>query len=190
METLNLVKDQKIDLTKTNPGITKVKVGLGWNVNAGSGDAFDLDACAVVLKETGPRLAPENVLYFKQLKVLEGALVHSGDNLTGEGDGDDEVITVDLSKVPAEFNEVVFAINVYDAIARGGQTFGRVSGAGVRIYNGDSTIPLASYDLNEDYSSFNSVVVGKLYRHSGEWKFQALGEGRNGDLNTVIGTLS
>lgn len=200
--TLNLTKGEKIDLTKTNPGLKSVKVGLGWDVNAGTGDSFDLDAFAFGLRETPPRLKESgDVLYFgspatgnasnpKERGVMAGALTHSGDNLTGAGDGDDETMTINFDKLPADVNEVVVGVSIYKAAVRGGQTFGRVKNSYSKIYDGGSNVTLANYDLNEDYSSFNAIVVGKFYRHNGEWKFQTIGEGKNGDLNAIATSFS
>lgn len=192
--TLNLVKDQKIDLTKNHPGLTSVKVGLGWTENKGTGDEFDLDAFAFALRDAAPSL--NDVLYFNspstnnpsnpdEKGALNGALIHSGDNLTGHGDGDDETIVIDFSKIPVEITQIIVGVSVYDAVGRGGQTFGRVSDSYIKVYNAATNAEIANYDLNEDYSSYNAVVAARFYRHNGEWKFQALGQGKNGDLKTL-----
>lgn len=187
METLNLVKGQKVDLTKSNPGLQKIAVGLSWDLQ--DGVTFDLDAFAIPVNATGKQHSP--VLYFGspknaegQLMLLSGALHHSGDNLTGAGDGDDEVITVDTSTLPADCDKVVFGINIY--AAKAGQNFGQVKAASCRVF--DANTPAESilkYDLNEDFSSKTAIIVGEIYRKDGEWKFSAIGEGKDGDLNTL-----
>lgn len=181
METLNLVKGERVDLTKTNPNLEIASVGLGWDVNRGSGAAFDLDAFAMILKG-GKLTSTSDVVYFgnKQASGVE----HSGDNLTGQGDGDDETIKVTLANLPADATDVLFAVNIYQASERR-QNFGMVSNAFIRIYNGATSEEILKYDLSEDSSSFNAYVLGKLYKKDGEWKFQAIGEGKNGDINEI-----
>lgn len=189
--SLDLTKGQRLDLTKTNPGLKIVAFGLGWDPKD-NGHPFDLDSFALALK--GGKLKgelPDNILYFNSPKknnfptLLDGALVHSGDNLTGVGAGDDETITVDLSKLPADVDEVVICVNIYQAPSRGNQNFGMVDNAFVRVYDGDSKNELCKFDLTEDYSAFNAMVMGKMYLKDGEWKFQAIGTGKNGDIVAV-----
>lgn len=188
--SLDLSKGQRLDITKTNPGLVVAAIGLGWDVRSGAGDAFDLDAFAVALK--GGKLVddPGHVLFFNSPKtagkptILNGALIHSGDNLTGAGAGDDETILVELGKLPADVTEVVVCVNIYQADARR-QNFGMVENAFIRIYDKDSSAEICRYDLTEDYSGFNAMVMGKLYKKDGEWKFQATGEGKNGSIIEV-----
>jgi tellurium resistance protein TerD len=187
MEPLILVKGQKVDLTKSNPGLQKIAVGLSWDLQ--DGVTFDLDAFAIPVNAAGKMHS--HILYFGSAKdaagkpsLLGGALHHSGDNLTGAGDGDDEIITVDVSTLPADCDKVVFGINIYNAKA--GQNFGQVKAAFARVF--DATAPTESilkYDLNEDFSSKTAIIVGEIYRKDGEWKFSAIGEGKDGDLNTL-----
>ncbi len=181
-QTLNMTKGERVDLTKGNPGLKVVKVGLGWDVNAGNGDAFDLDAFAIPL--TSGKLADiRKIVYFNNL--TGPGIGHSGDNLTGVGDGDDETITVKLAEVEANVDEIVIAINIFDAVNRK-QNFGMVNKAFIRLYNGENpTEELKKFDLSEDYSAFNAMLMGKLYKKDGEWKFQAIGEGKNGNINAL-----
>jgi len=189
--TVNVQKGQKVDLTKGNPGLNKLCVGLGWDVNKGNGKDFDLDAFVVCLD--GSNKAIEGgVLYYGSPKnqqnkpaILGEALVHSGDNLTGAGDGDDETITLDLSKIPANVEKCVVAVNIYEATSRG-QNFGMVRNAFCRCYDGATNSELMKYDLGEDYSTFQGVVFGEVYRKDGEWKFSATSNGFNGTINDVL----
>lgn len=190
-ETLNLVKGERVDLTKTNPGVSNFSIGLGWDVNAGNSGAFDLDAFAVVLKQgKAISAAPQSVLYFGSPKVngkpsiLNEALVHSGDNLTGAGAGDDETILIDVSKLPTDADEVLVCVNIYEAVNRR-QNFGQVKNAFIRVYGTEQKNEILKFDLSEDYSAFSGMVMGKIYRKDGEWKFQAVGEGKNGDINQI-----
>lgn len=175
---VKLTKEQKIDLTKDNAGLKKVTVGLGWDVNSNGGAEFDLDACAVTLDKDGKSTGTP--IYFGNL--TGAGIKHTGDNLTGEGDGDDEQIIVNLNEVPENVETIVVGVSIYQAAQRGGQTFGRVNNSFIRLVNSDTNEELAKYDLNEDYSSYATVEMGKLYRHNGEWKFQALGNGVTGEM--------
>ena len=160
---INLSKGQKVDLTKGNPGLTKIMVGLGWDVNA-----FD------------------SGIFYGNLKHSTGAVEHMGDNLTGEGDGDDEQIMVDLAKVPASIERIAFTCTIYDAENRR-QNFGQVSNAFIRIVDQSTGTELIRYDLAEDFSIETAIVVGELYRHNGEWKFNAIGSGFQGGLAALCG---
>ena len=172
---INLSKGQKVDLTKGNPGLTKIMVGLGWDVNAfDSGSAFDLDAAAFLVGAGGKCPTERDFIFYGNLKHSTGAVEHMGDNLTGEGDGDDEQIMVDLAKVPASIERIAFTCTIYDAENRR-QNFGQVSNAFIR------------YDLAEDFSIETAIVVGELYRHNGEWKFNAIGSGFQGGLAALCG---
>lgn len=183
METLNLEKGNRIDLTKTNPGLKIIGVGLGWDVKSGSGDNFDLDAFGVALVG-GKFTSKAHVVFFNQKKILNDALVHSGDNLTGEGDGDDETIIVDLSKVPADVTEIMLGVNIYQAEQRR-QNFGQVNNAFIRLYDKETNQEIAKYDLSEDFSATTGMVLGKMYSKDGEWKFQAIGEAKTGDISKI-----
>lgn len=182
-DTINLVKGQKVDLTKTNPGLTKLNIGLGWDVNQGNGPAYDLDAFALEIKDGKLHGGVQSIIYFNN-KVGQG-VKHGGDNLTGAGDGDDEVIMIDLSALPMDCNEVAIGVNIYNASSRGNQQFGMVRNGFIRAINADSNTELIKYDLSEDYSGFNGVMFGKIYKHNDEWKFEALGTGSNGNINEI-----
>ncbi|TVY03274.1 TerD family protein [Cohnella terricola] len=175
--SISLSKGQKIDLTKTNPGLTKVLVGLGWDTNKyDGGKDFDLDASVFCLNGAGKAASEKDFIFYNNLQNTNGSIVHTGDNLTGEGDGDDEMVKVNLSNIPAEVEKVAFCITIHEAVERG-QNFGQVTNAFVRIVNEETGAELIRYDLGEDFSVETAVVVGELYRHSGEWKFNAIGSG-------------
>lgn len=179
---INLSKGQKVDLTKGNPGLKHLMVGLGWDVNHYDGGAdFDLDAAAFLLGENGIVRKQEDFVFYGNLKHDSESVTHMGDNLTGEGDGDDEQVQVDLSKVPANVMKIAFTVTIYDADVRR-QNFGQVSNAFIRIVDEDTNQEIIRYDLGEDFSIETAVVVGELYRHNGEWKFNAIGSGFQGGL--------
>lgn len=184
---INLTKGQKVDLTKGNPSLTKLMVGLGWDVNAfDSGSAFDLDASAFLCGANGKCPTEKEFVFYGNLEHTSGAVKHMGDNLTGEGDGDDEQIQVDLSMVPANVEKIAFTVTIYDAEGRK-QNFGQVSNAFIRIVDEVTNTEIIRYDLGEDFSIETAVVVGELYRHNGEWKFNAIGSGFQGGLAALCG---
>lgn len=176
METINLEKGHKVDLSKEAPGLTKVAVGLGWDVNSNGGAEFDLDASAFLLNSTGKFTDSKNFVYFKNLQSGCGSVVHTGDNLTGQGEGDDEVVNVDLEKVPADIQEIMFVVNIFQAAQRR-QNFGQVKNAFIRIFNPVTQEQILKYDLSEDQSNNTAMLMGRLYRHNGAWKFEASGIG-------------
>lgn len=179
---ISLAKGQKIDLTKTNPGLTKITVGLGWDTQKyDGGHDFDLDAVAFLLNKEGKAPNEKAFIFYNNLQDESGSVILSGDNRTGEGEGDDEQIKIDLSKVPAEIEKIAITINIHEAAARG-QNFGQVSNAYVRVVNDDNNEELLRYDLNEDYSIETGIVAAEIYRHNGEWKFSAVGSGFQGGL--------
>ena len=179
---ISLQKGQKVDLTKSNPGLTKVVVGLGWDTNKyDGGNAFDLDAAAFLLGDSGRVINELDFVFYNNLKHQSGAVVHLGDNLTGTGDGDDEQIKVDLSKVPASITKIDFTVTINDAVARR-QNFGQVSNAFIRIVDEVSNTEIIRFDLGEDFSVETAVIVGELYRNGTEWKFNAIGSGFQGGL--------
>ena len=186
---ISLQKGQKVDLTKTNPGMTNVIVGLGWDTNKydGGGD-FDLDAAAFLLGENGKITADTDFIFFNNKNHPSGSVNHMGDNLTGEGDGDDEQIKVDLSKVPANISKIDFTVTIYDAENRR-QNFGQVSNAYIRIVNSDSKEELIRYDLGEDFSIETAVITAEIYRNGSEWKFNAIGSGFAGGLAALCGNF-
>jgi tellurium resistance protein TerD len=184
--SISLSKGQKIDLTKTNPGLTKVLVGLGWDTNKyDGGKAFDLDASIFCLNAAGKAPSEKDLIFYNNNQNASGSVVHTGDNLTGEGDGDDEQVKINLANVPAEIEKIAFCITIHEAAERS-QNFGQVTNAFVRIVDEDSGAELIRYDLGEDFSIETAVVVGELYRHSGEWKFNAIGSGYKDGLNGLV----
>ena len=179
---INLSKGQKVDLTKGNPGLKNIMVGLGWDVNAfDSGADFDLDAAAFMVGENGKCPTEKEFVFYGNLVHPSESVKHMGDNLTGEGDGDDEQIKIDLSKIPANITKIAFTVTIYDAEARR-QNFGQVSNAFVRIFNEVTGEEILRYDLGEDFSIETAVVFGELYKNGDEWKFNAIGSGYQGGL--------
>lgn len=186
---VSLAKGQKVDLTKGNPGLSNVVVGLGWDINRyDGGHDFDLDTSAFLIGENGKALSDGDFIFYGNLNHSSGSVSHLGDNRTGEGDGDDEQIKVDLSKVPANVQKIAFTVTIHQAVERS-QNFGQVSNSYIRVYNGSSNEELVRYDLSEDYSIETAIVVGELYRHSGEWKFAAVGSGFEGGLGALCGNF-
>jgi tellurium resistance protein TerD len=179
---ISLSKGQKVDLTKTNPGLTNVVVGLGWDTNKyDGGKDFDLDSSVFLLGENGKVPSESDFVFYNNTKGGNGSVVHTGDNRTGAGDGDDEAVEINLTNVPANIQRITFTITIHDAEARN-QNFGQVSNAYVRIFNPASNQELIRFDLGEDFSIETALVVGELYRHNGEWKFSAIGSGYQGGL--------
>ena len=179
---INLTKGQKVDLTKGNPSLKKLLVGLGWDINAyDSGAAFDLDASAFLVGDNGKVPTEKEFVFYGNLKHVSGGVVHMGDNRTGEGEGDDEQIKIDLDKVPSNISKIAFTVTIYEAEGRR-QNFGQVSNAFIRIVDEVTNEELIRYDLGEDFSIETAIVVGELYRHNGEWKFNAIGSGFQGGL--------
>ncbi|PGY48933.1 TerD family protein [Priestia megaterium] len=180
--SISLSKGQRIDLTKTNPGLTKVIVGLGWDTNkyAGSQD-FDLDACAFLANKSSQVVNDEEFVFYNNLKSPNGAVEHTGDNRTGAGDGDDEKIAVDFSLLPDHVEKIGISVTIHDADARG-QNFGQVSNAFVRLIDAQTNEEVLRYDLGEDFSIETAVVVCELYKHGNDWKFNAIGSGFSGGL--------
>ncbi|TFE22826.1 TerD family protein [Cohnella luojiensis] len=174
---VNLSKGQKVDLTKSNPGLVKVKVGLGWDTNKyDGGSSFDLDASAFCLNASGKVNSDRDFIFYNNKSIANGAIQLSGDNQTGEGAGDDESLAIDLSQVPAEIQKIAFCITIHDAAARS-QNFGQVANAFARVVKDGTNEELIRFDLGEDFSVETAVVVAELYRHNGEWKFSAVGSG-------------
>ncbi len=178
---LSLSKGDKLSLTKVAPKLTKLVLGLGWKARTTVGAAFDLDAMLFSLNEAGKSVGDKGVCYFGQLKALDGAVTHSGDNRTGEGEGDDESITIDLSKVPADVKKFVVIVSIDKADERK-QTFGQVSNAYVRFYDADTKVDVAKFDLTEDASTEQVMTFAEVYNHNGEWKVNAVGAGYKGGL--------
>ena len=182
---INLSKGGNINLSKTAPTMNKVDLGLGWNPRATDGKAFDLDAVAFLTGEDGKVRLDGEFIFFNQKVSPCGSVTHNGDNRTGDGDGDDETISVDLSKVPQEVAKIVFAVTIHEG-QQNGQNFGMVDKAYIRVINQDANAEeLARFDLSEDGSTEVAMIFGELYRHNGEWKFKAVGQGFNGGLGVL-----
>ncbi|MDC2865385.1 MULTISPECIES: TerD family protein [unclassified Bacillus (in: firmicutes)] len=182
MAVISLQKGQKVDLTKTNPGLSKVIVGLGWDTNKYDGQAdFDLDVSIFLVGANGKVGGGEDFVFYNNPTGANGSVQHLGDNRTGEGEGDDETIKVDLKNVPAHIERICFTITIYDGEGRH-QNFGQVSNSFVRILDEEKKTELIRYDLGEDFSIETAVVVGELYRHNSDWKFNAIGSGFQGGL--------
>ena len=182
---INLSKGGNINLSKTAPTMSKVDLGLGWNPRATDGKAFDLDAVAFLTGEDGKVRLDGEFIFFNQKTSPCGSVNHNGDNRTGDGDGDDETISVDLSKVPQEVAKIVFAVTIHEG-QQNGQNFGMVDKAYIRVINQDANAEeLARFDLSEDGSTEVAMIFGELYRHSGEWKFKAVGQGFSGGLGAL-----
>lgn len=184
---VSLKKGQKVSLTKDNPGLKNVTVGIGWDVNTfDTGGDFDLDGSAFCLGADGKAKDSKDFIFYGNLSHPSGAIVHQGDNLTGAGDGDDEQVKIDLSAVPAEIEKIAFTVTIYEADERN-QNFGQVQNAFVRIVDDATGNELMRYDLAEDFSIETAVVFGELYRNNGEWKFNAIGSGFSGGLGALCG---
>ena len=182
---ITLSKGQKVSLTKGNPGLKHIVVGLGWDTNKYDGGFdFDLDSAAFLLDENGKVNADTDFVFYNNLKHSSGAVEHLGDNLTGEGDGDDEQVKVDLSLVPQNISKIAFTVTIHEALERR-QNFGQVSNSYVRVIDEDTNQELLNYELGEDFSIETAIVVCEIYRHNGEWKFKALGSGFEGGLEAL-----
>ena len=173
---VSLTKGGNVSLTKQAPGLNTVSVGLGWDLRTTTGADFDLDASALVLDASGKIITDRHFVFFNNLRTPDGSVVHSGDNTTGAGEGDDERLEVDFGAMPDAAERVAFAVSIYDADARG-QSFGQVRNAYIRVLNRADGTEMARYDLTEDASMETAMVFGELYRHNGEWKFRAVGQG-------------
>lgn len=184
---INLTKGQKVDLTKDNPNLTKILVGLGWDVNAfDSGASFDLDTSVFMVGSNGKCPTEKEFIFYGNLEHSSGSVKHMGDNRTGEGDGDDEQIEIDLTKIPANIDKIAFTVTIYEADERR-QNFGQVSNSYIHIQDMITGADLIRYDLGEDFSIETAIVVGELYRHNGQWKFNAIGSGFQGGLAALCG---
>lgn len=178
---ISLTKGGNVNLSKEAPGLNRIAVGLGWDARATDGAAFDLDASAFLVKLDGKVRSDNDFCFFNNKVVADGAVQHAGDNTTGVGAGDDEVIRVELAKIPADLDKVVFTVTIYDAETRK-QNFGQVSHAYIRIINEENGQEIARYDLSEDASIETAMIFGEIYRIGGEWKFKAVGQGFAGGL--------
>lgn len=183
--SISLQKGQKVSLTKENAGLSNVLVGLGWDEAKRSKGGFfapkpqpiDCDASALLL-QSGKLLDPSDIVYFGNLQHKSGTIRHMGDNLTGAGEGDDEQILVDLSRVPAQYDRIVVVVNIYEAVKRN-QHFGMIENAFIRLVDGKTNNEMCRYNLSENYSGMTAMIFGEIYRHNGEWKFNAIGQATN-----------
>jgi tellurium resistance protein TerD len=182
--SVSLNKGGNVSLTKEAPGLTAVLVGLGWDVRTTTGADFDLDASALMVGTSGKILSDAHFIFFNNLTSPDGSVEHTGDNLTGEGEGDDEVIKVNLQGVPQDVDKVVVTVSIYDAEARG-QSFGQVRNAYIRVVNQAGEAEITRYDLTEDASTETAMVFGELYRNGPEWKFRAVGQGYSTGLRGI-----
>ncbi|GAA3065555.1 chemical-damaging agent resistance protein C [Streptomyces sp. NRRL B-1568] len=181
---VSLSKGGNVSLTKAAPNLTAVVVGLGWDARTTTGTDFDLDASALLTNDQGKVANDQNFVFFNNLKSPDGSVEHQGDNLTGEGEGDDEVIKVNLAGVPADVQKIVFPVSIYEAETRQ-QSFGQVRNAYIRVVNQADNSELARYDLSEDASTETAMVFGELYRNGAEWKFRAIGQGYASGLRGI-----
>ena len=181
---ISLTKGQNVSLSKTDPNLKNVLVGLGWDTRSTDGQDFDLDTSVFMATENGKVPSDRHFIFYNQLVSLCGGVEHTGDNLTGDGDGDDESVIVRLDKVESNIKSLFITVTIHDAEARR-QNFGQVSNAFVRIVNNDTSEEIVRFDLSEDYSTETAMVFGEIYRHNGEWKFRAIGQGYTGGLYSL-----
>ncbi|MCD0485706.1 TerD family protein [Streptacidiphilus sp. ASG 303] len=181
---VSLSKGGNVSLTKEAPGLTAVTVGLGWDVRTTTGTDFDLDASAIVLNGSGKVVSDGHFVFFNNRQTPDGTVVHTGDNRTGEGAGDDEQINVNLSALPPEVERITFPVSIYDAVNRG-QSFGQVRNAYIRVLNAAGGAEIARYDLSEDAATETAMIFGELYRNGAEWKFRAIGQGYASGLSGI-----
>ncbi|GAB3368343.1 TerD family protein [Massilia agri] len=181
---ISLQKGGNVNLSKEAPGLVNLKVGLGWDTRATDGAAFDLDGAVFLLNSSGKVRSDSDFIFYNNLKSSDGSVVHSGDNTTGAGEGDDETVSIDLSKVPADVDKVVLAVTIHDAEARR-QNFGMVGKAFIRCVNAANSSEIARYDLSEDSSTEAAMIFGEVYRNGADWKFRAIGQGFNGGLGPL-----
>ncbi|SEQ83047.1 TerD family protein [Sphingobium sp. YR768] len=185
---VSLSKGGNVSLSKEAPGLKAVHVGLGWDTRVTDGSAFDLDASVFLLNDGGKVRSDADFVFYNNKNGGNGSVVHQGDNLTGEGSGDDEVVAVSLDQVPADVTKLSFAVTIHEADGRR-QNFGMVSNAFIRVLNADGGAEIARYDLSEDASTETAMIFGDLYRHNGEWKFKAIGQGFAGGLGPLASSF-
>ncbi len=185
---VSLSKGGNVSLTKAAPGLKAVVVGLGWNPRATDGEAFDIDASVFLLNASGKVRSDADFIFYNNLKSSDGSIEHTGDNRTGEGEGDDESVKVNLETVPADLDKLVFGVTIHEADARR-QNFGMVAGAYIRVLNAADNAEIARYDLSEDSSTEAAMIFGELYRNGAEWKFRAVGQGFAGGLGPMAASF-
>lgn len=182
--SVSLAKGGNVSLSKNDPSLTKLVIGLGWDVRATDGADFDLDGSAFLLTGMGKVRNDSDFIFYNNLKAIDGSVEHTGDNRTGEGDGDDESIIINLDKIPSVIDRIAITVTIHDADVRR-QSFGQVDSAFVRCINGVSDREIARFDLSEDASTETAMIFGEVYRHNGEWKFRAVGQGFAGGLGAL-----
>ena len=178
---ISLQKGSNVNLSREAPTMSKMILGLGWDLRASDGEGFDLDASAFMLNESGKVRSEADFIFYNQAKSTDGSVEHTGDNRTGAGEGDDEQIVLDLTRVPADVNKIAVCVTIHEAEARR-QNFGMVSSAFMRCVDAGKNLEIVRFDLSEDYSTETAMIFGEVYRHSGEWKFKAIGQGFKGGL--------
>ena len=181
---ISLQKGGNVSLSKEAPGMKKMLIGLGWDVRATDGAAFDLDGSAFLLNASGKVRSDADFIFYNQTKSADGSVEHTGDNRTGEGDGDDESIIINLDQVPADVEKIAVTVTIHEAEQRN-QNVGQVSSAFIRCVNADTNVEVARFDLSEDASVETAMIFGEVYRHNGEWKFRAIGQGFKGGLGPL-----
>lgn len=181
---ISLQKGGNVNLSKTDPNLKKVLLGLGWEARSSDGSDFDLDASLFLVGDNGKVRSDADFIFYGQLKSPCGSVEHTGDNRTGAGEGDDEALKIQLDKVPSSVQRLVVAVTIHEADVRR-QNFGMVHGAFIRLVNLDSDAEIARFDLSEDYSTETAMIFGEIYRYQGEWKFRAVGQGYAGGLRAL-----
>jgi tellurium resistance protein TerD len=181
---ISLQKGGNVNLSKEAPGLSKMTIGLGWDARSTDGAAFDLDGVVFVLNQAGKVRSDSDFIFYNNLKSPDGSITHSGDNRTGAGEGDDETVTIDLTKVSPDVDKIVFAVTIHDADARR-QNFGMVGKAFIRCVNANGNTEIARYDLSEDSSTEAAMIFGEVYRNGADWKFRAIGQGFQGGLGPL-----
>lgn len=180
--SISLQKGQKVSLSKDNAGLARVIVGLGWDevqqakrgFFAPKPQAIDCDASAIMLRN-GKLCSNGDMVYFGNLQHSTGSVIHLGDNLTGAGEGDDEQLIVDLSRIPADYDKIVIVVNIYQALQRQ-QHFGMISNAFIRLVDARNNTEMCKYNLSENYEGMTAMIFGEIYKNNGEWKFNAIGQ--------------
>jgi tellurium resistance protein TerD len=185
---ISLQKGGNVNLSKEAPGLSKIIVGLGWDVRTTDGNPFDLDGSAFLLKTDGKVRNDSDFIFYNNLKSTDGSVTHSGDNRTGAGEGDDETVTIDLTKVPADVERIAICVTIHEGDARK-QNFGMVQKAFIRTVNAGGNAEIARYDLSEDGSTESAMVFGEVYRNGGDWKFKAVGQGFKGGLGPLAASF-
>ena len=182
---VSLVKGGNVSLTKTAPGLKKITIGLGWDPRRTDGKAFDLDAMIFMVNEQGKVRSDADFIFFNNKQSADGSVAHGGDNTTGQGEGDDETVNIDLDKVPADVQRIITAVVIYEGAERG-QNFGMVDKAYARVLNAEGGAELVRYDLTEDGGTVTAMIFAEVYRNSGEWKFKAIGQGYDAGFAALV----